>query len=78
MRCCASQTTSIAADPRAREAATQFEALLFAQALSPLAKTMGSLGDIVIDACAREIVARQPAGLATRLLSALDATGGGR
>lgn len=63
MRCCASSTTSTAAEPAAPPAVSIVEATLFAQALRPLAAGMGFMGDIVVDTAARELFL---AGLARR------------
>jgi len=50
MKCSGSQTTCIAADPlRAHEVAARFEAVLFAAALAPLAKSLGFFGDVALD-----------------------------
>jgi len=59
MRCCGSRTTSIAPEPAlrapadaarvsARAIAAQFEAVLFAKALAPVAAAMGFYGDAVV------------------------------
>jgi len=60
MRCSELQTTCIAADSGptsakaspGREAAVQFEAMLFRVALEPLGKSLGFFGDVAIDATA--------------------------
>jgi len=60
MRCSGSPTTCIAAEPSlpratsspAKEAATQFEAMLFRIALEPLGKALGFFGDVAVDASA--------------------------
>jgi len=72
MRCCASPITSTAGDfapPAAdvRGVATEFEALLLAQALRPLAKPMGFYGDLVVAEAAHSVAAAQSGGLAVEL-----------
>ncbi len=68
MRCSASPTTCIApktgiaeraaVGSRAKEAASQFEAMLFSKALAPVAKAMGFYGDLVVAAATHAMTAR--------------------
>jgi hypothetical protein len=70
MWCCANPAPSSAAespDSSAREAATQFEAILFAQAFGALAKPMGFYGDIVVAETARALARNERGGLADHL-----------
>jgi hypothetical protein len=64
MRCCASPTTSIAADPRQREerfaARDVASAVLFREILKPLAGGLGPVGEIALGAVADDLFARRP------------------
>ena len=69
MRCCASPTTSTAADPRAdaassanRNASAQdvLNAVLFREILKPLAQGLGPVADIALGAVADDLFARRP------------------
>jgi len=63
MRCSASPTTCIAAEPaRTHEVAARFEALLFAAALAPLAKPLGFFGEAALEQTALAM-ARRSSGL---------------
>ena len=62
MRCCASPTTSIAADPREqqqRSARDVMSAVLFREILKPLAAGLGPVGEIALGAVADELFVRQ-------------------
>ena len=67
MRCCASPTTSTAADPRAgdRRALAQADAravmsaVLFREILKPLAQGLGPVGEIALGAVADELFVRR-------------------
>jgi hypothetical protein len=67
MRCCASPTTSTAADPRAedRRALAQADAravmgaVLFREILKPLAQGLGPVGEIALGAVADELYVRR-------------------
>lgn len=67
MKCCASQTTSTDKPVAIHDTATAFEALLFEQALKPVAKPMGFYGDFVVGACANAIARHEHGGLAAHL-----------
>ncbi len=61
MRCCASPTTSIAADPwkqRQRTAQDVVSAVLFREILKPLAAGLGPIGEIALGAVADQMFAR--------------------
>ena len=60
---------------RARDAATQFEALLLAQAFAPLAKAIGFYGDTVVASATRAMASAERGGLADRLASMVAASG---
>ncbi len=72
MKCYASLTTSTVPDPRARDVAAQFEGLLFAQALAPLAKTCGFLGDTVIASVATDLARHDGGPLASTLTRSIE------
>jgi hypothetical protein len=63
MRCCGSQTTSSAADPRIAEqraAAEQIaESLIFREILKPLAQGLGPVGEIAAGNVADALFARR-------------------
>ena len=62
MRCCASPTTSIAADPRAEQQHTArdvMSAVLFREILKPLAEGLGPVGEIALGAVADELFVRR-------------------
>jgi hypothetical protein len=62
MRCCASPTTSIAADAREqrqRTARDVMSAVLFREILKPLAAGLGPVGEIALGAVADELFARR-------------------
>jgi hypothetical protein len=70
MKCCASQTTyttNPVEKKSPRGAAVAFEALLFAQVLKPMAKTLGFYGETALDACANEIARNERGVLAEKL-----------
>ncbi len=52
MRCSESQTTCTAPEPRERRV---FEALLFAQVLEPLTKSLGPVGEIALGSVAQQL-----------------------
>jgi hypothetical protein len=64
MRCCASPTTSIAADPSQRQerltARDVASAALFREILKPLASGLGPVGEIALGAVADDLFARRP------------------
>jgi hypothetical protein len=64
MRCCASPTTSTAADPSQRQerlaARDVAGAVLFREILKPLASGLGPVGEIALGAVADELFARRP------------------
>jgi hypothetical protein len=68
MRCCASPTTSTAADARAAErrelaelsARDVMSAVLFREILKPLANGLGPVGEIAIGAVADQLFVRKP------------------
>ena len=73
MKCCASPTTSIVPErSQAREVAAEFAAVLFAQTLSPLAKSLGFFGDAVVGAAARAAARAETGGLTDRLQRAIE------
>jgi hypothetical protein len=68
MRCCASPTTSIAADPRSAEPAPRdaqdearrvMSAVLFREILKPLAQGLGPVGEIALGAVADDLFVRR-------------------
>jgi hypothetical protein len=62
MRCCASPTTSIAADPREKQQQTArdvMSAVLFREILKPLATGLGPVGEIALGAVADELFVRR-------------------
>ncbi len=59
MKCCASQTTSTAVSADRALVAERVNALLFAQVLKPLAKSLGPLGDLAIDAVVEKTFVRE-------------------
>jgi hypothetical protein len=63
MKCCASPTTSIAADPREqqqqRTARDVMSAVLFREILKPLAAGLGPVGEIALGAVADELFVRR-------------------
>ena len=70
MRCCGLPVvlgSTGAGASAAREAAAQFEALLFAQAFGALAKPMGFYGDIVVAETARALARSERGGLVDSL-----------
>ena len=74
MRCSESQTICTADNAlAAREAAAQFEGLLFAQVLQPLQKALGPLGDIAASRIGTEIARRHSGGLSDTLLALIEA-----
>ena len=58
MKCCASQTTSTGVRDERDVVSERVNALLFAQVLKPLAKSLGPFGDCAIDAVAEKIFVR--------------------
>jgi hypothetical protein len=60
MRCCASPTTSTAADPR-RDIAAQdvVNAVLFREILKPLAQGLGPVAEIALGSVADDLFARR-------------------
>ena len=66
MRCSGSPTICTADNTaRVREAAAQFEAVLFAAALAPLAKSLGFFGDVATGQVALSLARRDGALAAT-------------
>lgn len=62
MRCCASPTTSIAAESRERQQQTArdvMSAVLFREILKPLAAGLGPVGEIALGAVADELFVRR-------------------
>jgi hypothetical protein len=64
MKCCGSQTTSSAVDPRVvdqRRAAEQIaESLIFREILKPLAQGLGPVGELAAGNVADALFARRP------------------
>jgi len=64
MRCCASQTTSTAADPAvesARDTARDvMNALLFREILKPLVQGLGPVAEIALGSVADDVFVRRP------------------
>jgi hypothetical protein len=63
MRCSASPTTCIAADPRATQEQTAREvmsAVLFREILKPLAQGLGPVGEIALGGVADALFVRRP------------------
>jgi hypothetical protein len=65
MRCCASPTTSTAADPRGGAAATAtardvMSAVLFREILKPLAQGLGPVAEIALGSVADDLFVRKP------------------
>jgi len=61
MRCCASPTTSIAAEAREQQQRTArdvMSAVLFREILKPLAAGLGPVGEVALGAVADELFAR--------------------
>ena len=59
MRCSESQTTCTAPDVQPRPA-NIFEALLFTQVLEPLTKSLGPVGEIVLEGVAQQLFIPKP------------------
>jgi hypothetical protein len=62
MRCCASPTTSIAAEPRDQEHRTArdvLNAVLFREILKPLAQGLGPVGEVALGSVADALVVRR-------------------
>lgn len=63
MRCSASPTISIAAEPRSDDARAERDvvnAILFREILKPLAQGLGPVGEIALGAVADEVFVRRP------------------
>ncbi len=76
MRCCGSPTISTVPErSQAREVAADFAAVLFAQTLAPLAKSLGFFGDAVVGAAARAAARAETGGLTDRLQRAIEEAG---
>jgi hypothetical protein len=63
MKCCASPTTSIAAEPpaspQARAARDVLNAVLFREVLKPLAQSMGPAGDVLLGGVVDDLFVRR-------------------
>ncbi len=80
MKCCGSQIIStvpslVKAPARAREVASQFNALLIDVAFKPLATAMGFYGELVVGSASQAIARQERGGLTDRLERAIDAAG---
>ena len=79
MKCCGSQTISTVPNreppARAREVASQFNALLIGVAFKPLASAMGFYGELVVASAAQSIAREERGGLSDRLERAIEAAG---
>lgn len=74
MRCNASPTTCTAAEPAQKhEVAARFEALLFAAALAPMAKSLGFFGEAALEQVSLAM-ARGSRGLAATFERLIDRT----
>jgi len=58
MKCCASQTTFTGVKDEREVVSDRVNALLFAQVLKPLAKSLGPFGDGAIDAIVEKLFLR--------------------
>lgn len=58
MKCCASQTTFTGVKDEREVVSDRVNALLFAQVLEPLAKSLGPFGDYAIDAVVEKMFVR--------------------
>ena len=58
MKCCASQTTFTGVKDEREVVSDRVNALLFAQVLKPLAKSLGPFGDGAIDAVVEKLFVR--------------------
>ena len=58
MKCCASQTTFTGVKDEREVVSNRVNALLFAQVLKPLAKSLGPFGDGAIDAIVEKLFVR--------------------
>ncbi len=72
MKCCASQITSTvrsveAVPSRAREIASQFNALMMAAAFKPLASALGFYGDLVVGVATQATTRSERGGLTDAL-----------
>jgi hypothetical protein len=74
MKCCASPTistvhnaTSGPSSSRAREAASQFNALLLGAAFKPLATALGFYGELVVSSASQAVARAERGGLTDRL-----------
>ncbi len=75
MRCCASPTTSTAPERTStREVAAQFDALLLASALKPVAAALGFYGELVVGNVTQSVARAEHGGLTDRLESAIEAS----
>ena len=61
MRCCASPTTSIAADPRPETTARDvMNAVLFREILKPLVQGLGPVAEIALGSVTDDLFVRRP------------------
>jgi hypothetical protein len=58
VKCCASQTTFTGVKDEREVVSDRVNALLFAQVLKPLAKSLGPFGDCAIDAVVEKMFVR--------------------
>jgi len=84
MRCCASPTTSIAAEPgtrersQRREAAAAFAAELLRAAFAPLVRPLGFFGEAVVDAVALSAARAERGGVTDAIERTLERASGER
>lgn len=72
MRCFALRTTCSVDSVAARRVGAAFEAMMFAQCLAPLSKTMDAVGDYGIDALARSVAERDSNGFGALIAARLE------